>query len=387
VRVLVSSTSGYGHVLPMVPLARAMLARGHDVLWATSADAAARVRGAGIETADAGMTETEIGPVRADLRHARAGLPPEELAAYVFPRMFGAARTPPMLAALLPIARQWAPDLLVHEQGEFAAPLVGTELGVPHVTHAFGGATPAETVAAAAERVAGLWAALGRDMPAYAGCYEHLYLDICPPSLQTVSLAHIRDVQPLQPVSYTGDPTAPLPTGLAGDDDRPLVYLTLGTVQDRSTVLRPVVAALAALDLRLLVTVGPLGDPDALGPQPSNVVVERYLPQTAVLPLCAAVVSHAGSGTVLGAAALALPQVCLPQGADQFRNACGIVRAGAGVALHPDQATPDAVAQAVHDVLTRPEHRVGAGEVRAEIEAMPAPADVVTRLEELVSAG
>ena len=35
-RVLLSSTWGYGHVFPMVPLAQACLAAGHDVLWVAS---------------------------------------------------------------------------------------------------------------------------------------------------------------------------------------------------------------------------------------------------------------------------------------------------------------------------------------------------------------
>ena len=62
--------------------------------------------------------------------------------------------------------------------------------------------------------------------------------------------------------------------------------------------------------------------------------------QTSVLPHCTAVVSHAGSGTVLGALGTGLPQLCLPQAADQFRNAAGVSAAGAGLALHPDNATP-----------------------------------------------
>jgi UDP:flavonoid glycosyltransferase YjiC (YdhE family) len=106
-----------------------------------------------------------------------------------------------------------------------------------------------------------------------------------------------------------------------------------------------------------------------------------------VLPCCAAVVSHGGSGTVLGAASLGLPQVCLPQAADQFRNAVGVERAGAGVALSPAGATPEAVADAVRHILTSPGPRRAAEAVGAEIEAMPSPDDVVTRLEDLARRG
>jgi UDP:flavonoid glycosyltransferase YjiC (YdhE family) len=116
-------------------------------------------------------------------------------------------------------------------------------------------------------------------------------------------------------------------------------------------------------------------------------MVERWVSQAAVLPLCAAVISHAGSGTVFGAAGLGLPQVCLPQAADQFRNTEGVVRAGAGIGLHPDDVTPDAVAEAVSAVLTRPQFRAAAGELSQEIAAMPGPEQVVTRLDSLVSRG
>jgi UDP:flavonoid glycosyltransferase YjiC (YdhE family) len=386
VRVLVSSTPGYGHVLPMVPLARALRAAGHEVLWATAADALQRVAAAGIEVTAAGRTDEQMVDARRAIAAATADMRPEEFPRYVFPRLFGEARTPGMVRDLLPVAQQWRPDLLVHEQGELAAPLVAEIVGAPHVSHAFGGAVPGEILADAGEMVAPLWAEHGVPLPPYAGCYQHLYLDISPAALQTVPLDHIATVQPLRPVSYTGEPGG-LPAGLSDDDVRPLVYLTLGTVFNKPDVLRAVVSALAALEIRLLVTVGPQGDPAALGPQPTQVMVERYVSQTAVLPLCAAVVSHGGSGTVFGAAGLGLPQVCLPQAADQFRNTAGLVRAGAGLGLHPDQADGAAVAEAVRRVLDDPEIRAAAGRLSQEIAAMPGPDEVVTRLEELVSSG
>ena len=107
-----------------------------------------------------------------------------------------------MLDDLLPVAREWQPDLVVHEKGELAAPLVATLVGVPHVTHAFGGAMPAAILAdgASTSRPCG---PAGSPMPPYAGCYQHLYLDICPPSLQTVPLDHIAH----PPAAAAGDRT------------------------------------------------------------------------------------------------------------------------------------------------------------------------------------
>ena len=375
-RVLFSSTSGYGHILPMLPLAHAVRDAGHDVLWATGADACRVVDGEGLQSAPAGLTGADLARVAGGMRQRAGLLEPTQRAAFMFPQMFGEAYTPAMVSDLLPLARAWQPDLLVHEHGELGSPLVGAVLGVPSVTHSFGGAVPSGFVAEAGERVAGLWAEHGQEVPPYAGCFTSLYLDICPASVQTVGTDHIGPSQPLRPVTEDGARSGPLPAYLE-PDDRPLVYLTWGTVQSDTARLAPLLGSLAALPVRVLVAVGPAGDPDALGSQPANVHVERWVDQPLVLDHCSVVASHAGSGTFLGALARGLPQLCLPQAADQFRNAEGGVRAGAALSLSPAQATPTAVAEAVIRLLAEPDCRRSAEHVAAEIRAMPSPADVV----------
>jgi UDP:flavonoid glycosyltransferase YjiC (YdhE family) len=383
VRVLFSSTSGYGHIFPMVPLARAFAAQGHTVLWATGRDACALVAAAGLDAAPAGLSGQVLAEMTGRLRKLAVGKRPEERAAFVFPRSFGQGATPPMVTDLLPLARDWCPDLLVHEQGSLAAPLVGALLGVPSVTHSFGGPTPAAIVAEAGELLEPLWREHGLTIPPYAGCFTSTYLDICPAKVRSGSLRHIGDVQQVRPVPYTGEQVTDLPSCLR-DDQSPLVYLTLGTVTlNRAAVFTAALESLAGLGVRILVTVGPDGDPEALGRQPSHVTVERYVSQTDVLPRCTAVISHAGSGTFLGALGHGLPQVCLPQAADQFRNAEGAVDSGAGLALHPDEATPEAIVNAARRILEEEQFRVAAQGLAEDIRAMPSPAEVVNVLERL----
>jgi MGT family glycosyltransferase len=158
----------------------------------------------------------------------------------------------------------------------------------------------------------------------------------------------------------------------------------MGTVFNDPDPLRRAVEGVRALPVRVLATVGPNADPAVLGEQPDHVLVERYVPQTAALPLCDAVVSHAGSGTVLGALALGLPQVCLPQGADQFLNAEAVAASGAGLSIAPDAATVPEIANAVTAVLNDKAYRAAAQQVATSIEAMPTPDDVVTALVRLV---
>lgn len=375
-RVLFSSTWGYGHVFPMVPLAQACLEAGHEVLWASNEPTRPLLEEAGVPYVAAGLdTQAVLEVTRRNRSHVQP-LPPEERAAFAFPHMFGEWATPTMTAQLLPLASGWRPDVLIHEAAELASPLVGALLGVPSITHSFGGAVPPAFLTEAGARLEYLWSEYGLELPPYAGCFGGGYLDICPATVQPVDHGHIPVRQLVRPVPWTGRPVAELPKYLQVSE-RPLVYLTLGTVNNHAPVLRPAVEALRELPVRLLVTVGPDGDPDALGAQPPHVTVERWVPQSQVLGHCDVVASHAGSGTFLGALAAGLPQLCLPQAADQFRNTTAGVRRGVALALGPDSASGEAIASEVMRLLTEPSFRRGADEVAAEIAAMPSPADIV----------
>jgi UDP:flavonoid glycosyltransferase YjiC (YdhE family) len=367
-RVLFSSTSGHGHVAPMVPLARALRAGGHEVLWATSAEAVPVVAGADLEAVPCGASGREEAALRADVRDRAEQLPGEQRAGFVFPRMFGAALAPRMAADLLALAEGWRPDLLIHEHAELASPLVGAVCGVPSLTHSYGGPVPVPHLTDAGELLRPMWAAHGLEVPSYAGCYEATYLDICPGSVRSVPLDHIRDVHPLRPAERT----TPLPT----DGPEPLVYVTFGTVQERPELLRQVLAATAQLAVRVLVAVGRRIDPATLGPQPGHVRVESWVDQATVLRQASAVVSHGGSGTFLGALAQGLPQLCLPQAADQFRNAEGGRQAGAALVLRPGEITDESVRTAVGRLLGDIELQRCCDQVAAEVAAMPSPVEV-----------
>ena len=172
---------------------------------------------------------------------------------------------------------------------------------------------------------------------------------------------------------------AALPAG------RPVVYVTLGTIfnTESGDLFARVLAGVRELPVEVVVTVGRSMDPAEVGPQPANVHVERYLPQASVLPHCAAVVAHAGSGIVLGALEHGLPLVCLPMGADQPLNAARCTALGIGPALDPVTATPEAVRAATAAVLEDPLFRAAAARLQVEIAALPPPAAAVARLERL----
>lgn len=379
-RVLFTSTSGWGHIHPMVPLAKAFQARGDEVLWATAPDVRHRLEQEGIPTAPAGLEDGVAMATFYERYPEVAEVPPPQRSDFMFPRLFGAVRGEAMLTALIPVARDASPDLLVCDQAEFAGPIVAAMSEVPNVTMSFGSTLPAPRVESTGALVAGLWAAQGLEARPFGGTYDHCYLDIYPPSLQSADRPHIPNVQLLRPGDFATGGVEPLPDWVTDGGEDPLVYVTLGTVFSNAEVLGTVVGALRELPVRAVVTVGPRGEPDALGPQPDNVHVARYIPQAQLLGHCSAVVSHGGSGTFLAALAAELPQVCLPQAADQFANAAAGAQAGAGIAILPDALSGEAVAEAVTLVLEKDAYRAAARRLSGEIAAMPAPAEVADSL-------
>ena len=383
-RVLFTTTAGLGHIHPTVPLAQAMVGRGHDVLWAVLPEGIEHIERAGIRAVAVG-TPGLTTPAETRRRYPElAALPPTEVPDAMFGKLFGAIAAPVMLADLVPVALDWRPELIVADAAEFAGHIVAAELGVPSVTKGFGPLLPERRYVSAGEEVAPLWRSRGLEPRPYGGAFDHLYLDIYPPGLQAPEASYVPRRQLLRPVVYDGrlDDSSPVPLP-DGPPDAPLVYVTMGTVFNDPGLVHDVVGALSGLQARVLVTVGSQTDPETLGPYGPNVRVERYVPQTLVLPHCAVVVSHAGSGTVVATLEHGLPQLCLPQGADQFLNAAAVASAGAGLALFPGVAPAEAVAAAVTRLLSDPSFAESARRVSASIASMPSPDEVAAVLEQL----
>lgn len=369
-RVLFTTTAGRGHFQPMLPLARAAVRAGHVVRWACAPEICAELRDKGFDVSPAGLADLDPSPLHTPPPEV-AALPPAQRPDHVFALVFGPRRAGPMLTDLVPLVDDWRPDVLVCEQGELAGPVAAARTGLPNVTHAFGRMLPERRVARAGAAMAGLWRAHGLEPRPFAGTYDHLYVDIYPPGLQGAT-AHAGAVQQIRPA----EPIAPDPAA------EPLVLITFGTVFNRdpgrfSTALDGV----RELGVRIVVTLGLDADPAALGPQPDHVSILGFVPLARLLPRCAVVISHAGSGTFLAALAAGLPQVLLPQAADQFLNADAGARGGVAIAVPPDELTAARVRAAVERVLAEDDFCAAARRAQAEIARMPAPEVVVAELE------
>jgi hypothetical protein len=381
VRVIVSCVPQTGHILPLLPLAQAFARRGDEVIIASGPDAAETVTSRGLSFRVVGPS---FGSWFAALRARTRGIPgdglaPSRVEGYFVPRLFGEIGMALMVDDLLELCKVSEPALIVFDPYLFAAPLVAEATGAHAVLHSIGPLIDRSVLDLAGDAVSPIWREFGLEVPPAAGVYSGTTLTICPPSLDPTA-AGLRGAQSLRPAPLRlADPPA-LPVSLA-NPEHPLVYLTLGTFSNNDLDLfRLVLKALEDEPVNVLATIGRENDPSALSPIPKNARVERYIPQAEVLPYCAAVVHHAGAGTMLGVLAHGLPSVALPQSADNFINANLLAGAGAANTLMPGEVTGAAIRAALGTVLGTGTYRRAARKLADEIAAMPSADDVAAEL-------
>ena len=165
-------------------------------------------------------------------------------------------------------------------------------------------------------------------------------------------------------------------------DARPLVVVSLSTLnQGQVPLLRRILLAVARIDARVLVTLGPALRASEFD-VPENVKMERQVPHSAVLPQAAAMVTQCGIGTLTKALAYGVPLVCVPLVGDQPENAARVVARGVGVRLRND-AQPNQIATAIRRVVGEPRIREAAVRFASAIAGDgDATENVVTEIEE-----
>lgn len=379
-RLLFSCIPSEGHFSPLLPLARALAAREHEVAFAVAESWRPRAAEEGFDSFAAGPDAVAVHERFEPERRRIFELPPERRRPLQFSGLFGRLHAPEKLPQLLLVGRDWRPDAIVHDSGDLAGPIAAAALGLPVVNHSFGAMIPLAVLDAAAAVVEPLWRGHGLDPDPHAGAFGGLFVDLAPESFAW-ERPQGRSVR-MRPVPGAVGP----PPGWLDRLEPPLVYATLGTVWNRPAVLRVLLEALDG-PFSALVTTGLNVDPADLGPAPPRVRLERFVPQAHVLARAVAVVSHGGSGTTLGALARGLPLVLLPQAADQFDNAARAERAGAAIVLRPEELDAESLRAAIAQVLEQPSVAAGARRIEAEIAEMGTPEEVAVAVEELAAAG
>src|SRR3954447_9656158 len=132
-RVLFTTMPGEGHFNPLVPLAEALIAAGHEVAFACAPRFRPTIEARGFRVFPLGFDWliadrwVERWPRLRELSFERG-------MAFCIADIFAGEVAEHTLADLLALARTWPPDVIVREMNEFGGWLAAEILGLPHAT-------------------------------------------------------------------------------------------------------------------------------------------------------------------------------------------------------------------------------------------------------------
>jgi len=374
-KVLICASPGLGHFLPMVPLAWAARAGGHEILVVATGPALEAACGAGLNAVDAAQDRDIAHIFRTYMAGIAQNPPADPLTSTIdlFAQISDA-----MTEGTLDAARTWQPDVIVSSPLQGAGPLAAALHDVPVVHHGLGWGFSAADVRRLQE---GMRDAYDRHA-APAATPPEAVVDLCPPSMRAADAlpGHL-----VRYVPYGGG--GMLPDWLIELPKRPRVCLTLGSVLPRVSGIqgmRSSLEAVADLPVDAVLALGAAVGRD-LGALPANVTPVGWVPMDILLPTCAAVVHHGGSGTCFNALVAGVPQLAVPHAGDQFVTAAAISSRGVGLVSDPGSGDVAAIRSLLQQLLEGEGPRAAAADVRAEIAAMPPPVDAVGWLTALAS--
>ncbi len=173
-----------------------------------------------------------------------------------------------------------------------------------------------------------------------------------------------------------------LPEGLQKQSDGSrLVYLSLGSLGSADTELMTrLIDLLARTPHRYVVSLGPQATELTLA---ENMTGAEFVPQTSVLPLVDAVISHGGNNTVTEALHFGKPLLVLPLFWDQYDNAQRVSETGHGTRLDTYHFADDELASAVERLLADASLRQrldAAGRSIRSMDGLAAAADAIERI-------
>lgn len=365
-KVVLAALPAFGHVYPLVPLALALERAGAEVAFATGKAFASRLPARTISGSDPSWVFSDAtSELDRRMRELAGAAPAQDPGQTLFVELC-APHTADVLTSTLDHER---PDLVVFEQSNVGAAMAAHRLGLRSVCLGIVGW---------GHRWSTIYSAVGEMLAVPAAVLAELFIDPHPTFLADPGASPPFPTLAMRPVAWS--PSEAVPAWLLAPPRAPRVYLTMGTVFGDADVLRLAAQAIAGAGCEVLVATGPGIEAGDLGAMPASVHCAQEVPQVQVLPHVDVVVHHGGTGTVIGSIANGLPQLLMPQGADQFWNADHLSAEGACRVVSPE-GIPGEIAAAVTALSAdnAPE-RAAARRLQGVIDAMPDPDFLARRL-------
>lgn len=178
--------------------------------------------------------------------------------------------------------------------------------------------------------------------------------------------------------SFVGPSLRPVETPFEKKREK-LLYVSLGTVNNLLPhFYRDCIAALGDTEYQVVLSVGPDTDIPALGELPGNVEVYPRVDQMALLERADAFLTHCGMNSANEALARGVPLICLPQTSEQGGVARRVQELGAGLALK--KPTVQSIRAAAEQVLGDGSCRRAARELARDFARCPGPAGAADKI-------
>lgn len=399
---------GTGHLNPLTALARRLQQRGHTVIIFGIADVESRVRAAGIDFCLIGQSDYPLGTLQ-KLDQKQGELTTLQVLRFTMDRIRNTARM--VLRDGPEAVRNAKVDALLIDEADMANN-VAEYLGLPFVSLALipplvkdNRYPPFYFGWSGSQR---WWARLRNEIairvltrvasPIFAAVNEYRAkwgLRVGLPEEGLSKLAQITqlpralefEIDPLPPhLYYTGpfvdvDQRPPMDFPWERLDGRPLIFASLGTLQNQSREkFRIIAEACAPLDVQLVMSLGGGFDRAQLGSLVGDPLVVNYAPQLDLIKRASVVITHAGINTVLESLAEGKPLVCIPLGNDQPGVAARVKARGAGIVIPPRKVNAKRLRAAVRAVLENDSYRSAARSIQsamAKIDGLELAADLI----------
>ncbi|HTA41221.1 MAG TPA: glycosyltransferase [Bryobacteraceae bacterium] len=164
---------------------------------------------------------------------------------------------------------------------------------------------------------------------------------------------------------------------------KPLVYVTLGTLQNpASDYFRLIARVCAKLDVQIVIAAG-TNQPRTLRALAGSPIVVQYAPQLEILARASLTITHSGLNTVMQSLLFGVPMVAIPLTHDQPAIAARIAHSGTGEVIPPGKLDAEHLTASIRHVLENPRFHQKAARIRESIRSAGGAergADVVERV-------
>ncbi|AFY87299.1 glycosyltransferase [Chroococcidiopsis thermalis] len=180
----------------------------------------------------------------------------------------------------------------------------------------------------------------------------------------------------------------PVPFPYENLTEKPLIYASMGTLQNRLIgIFQQIASACEGLDAQLVISLGGSARPESLPKLPGNPVVVEYAPQLEILKKATLMITHAGMNTTMECLKYGVPMVAIPVTNDQPGVAARIAWTGVGEYVPLSRLNVPKLKAAIQKVFTENSYKQNAARLQQAIQKAGGVTRAADIIEQAISTG